>query len=847
MTNAVTHLFDSFRPKHYELELSPNRNSMTFIGRVRIKGFLSEASNAITLHAHGLEVNKAHIDAQNAKSSIKTDSSELIIAVDDTLEAGEHTIEVAFSGTITEQMHGMYPCNFEQDGTQKQIIATQFESHHAREVFPCIDEPAAKATFQLTLTSPSGEAVISNTPIESQQEQNGQLVTTFETTPKMSTYLLAFAYGQLEYKEAKTSSGVTVRTWATAEHVEHTQFALDVAVRTLEFYDKYFDTPYPLKKCDHIALPDFAAGAMENWGCITYRESALLVDDEHTSLSDKQWVALVVAHELAHQWFGNLVTMEWWNDLWLNEGFASWVEYLAVDTLFPEWEMWTQFVTTDFMRGQALDSLANSHPIEVAINDPNDIRNIFDAISYNKGASVIRMLHSYLGAEDFQKGLRAYLKEYAYANATTLNLWNSLASASGKPVKDFMSRWTEQTGFPVVTATVEPQSIRLKQTRYMINPRERSKTQDASAWPVPINSIHTDEVFELRELEEEWQTDSTGNAVKLNVDQAGFFMVDYNKEHTAHLATLVAKDKITPLDRLGVLNDTFQLAKAGFSSATEALIFLKAFSNEDNAAVWDVIASQLGALRRTMGDDEMYNHLKPFAQKLAAKQAERLGWDQRDDDSHFDKLLRPTVLSMASFGEDAAVVKEALRRFDSMKKPGDEHPDIRAAIYGTAVREHNNRETFDKLCAMHQNVNSSHEKQSLAGAITGFKDEALIHEALEMIKSPAVKPQDAVHWLAYSFSNRHAKDITWRWMTDEWPWISEQFGSDIMTISYFPRIAGNAFSSKEMEEKFKTFFSTAPTTGIDRAVRQGLETIEWQTDWRERDHDKVVAFLRNQL
>ncbi len=830
----VKHLYKSLKPKSYKIELGLDPDKLSFGGRVLISGILTSDSNEVTLHTADLKIRSAKINNFDVTTKTSKKEDELTLRSDLKFKSGKIDIEITYSGKINENMHGIYPSNFAHEGKNKILIGTQFESHHAREAFPCVDEPNAKATFDLSLTTPLENEVVANTPVKSEESSNNKKTTVFDTTPVMSTYLLAFVFGDMSYIEAETKNNVQVRAYATPENTEHTQFALDVAVKCLDFFDEYFEIPYPLDKCDLLALPDFAAGAMENWGCLTFRESALLVDEKNTSLGSKQWVALVVAHELAHQWFGNLVTMEWWTDLWLNEGFASWVEYLAVDELFPDWKMWEQFVTDDFMRGQGLDSLANSHPVEMSIGDPNEIRSIFDAISYNKGASIIRMLHAYMGPEDFRKGLAHYLDKHKYANAKTSDLWNALEDKSDKKIANFMTAWTSQTGFPVVKATFSDSKFELSQSRYLISPIELKKVKKSDTWPIPLDTNYSSESTLFDNEHGNWNI-KTKQPTKLNSDQTGFYMVSYDSDSIKHFAGSVAKGKMNTLDRLGLLNDSFQLAKAAQGKTTDALKLLDSFDGESEGVVWDIMAGQLAALRATMETEELRELMKPYVAELVEPQLKRLGWDKNDSESHIDTLLRPTILSQASFTENRAVVKEALSRFSSMEKPEDQDPDIRGIVYATAVRELNDKATFDKLVKFYKNSSSAQEKVTLSSAITGFKHTDLIEKALSMIKSKDVRLQEVAYWIAYSFMNRHAKEQTWVWLKENWQWLEDKFGKDIMTIQSFPKYAGKVFSSKEFAAEFREFFDSVDTAGIERPIEQSLETILLLVDWKERD------------
>lgn len=835
----VPRLFAGFAPKNYQLSIELNPDHKKFSGTVTIRGAKTgRPSKRLTFHQKGLKVSDAAIIRHDKKTGDQTidvarinlqkSYDEVRLHTDKNLFPGEYTITLSFSGAITDPMNGLYPCYFTHDKKDKMLLATQFESHHAREVFPCIDEPEAKATFDLTLVTPDDKLnVLANTPILSQEIKDKRTVTTFETTPIMSTYLLAFVHGDIGLKEAKTQRGTIVRTYATPDNVQFTDFALDVAVRTLDFYEDYFGIPYPLEKCDMIALPDFASGAMENWGLITYREQCMLVDPKNTSLGTKQYVAMVVAHELAHQWFGNLVTMQWWTDLWLNEGFASWIEYMAVDHLFPDWQMWTQFIADEQQAALKLDALDNTHAIEAPINHPDEIRSIFDAISYNKGASIIHMLHGYLGAEDFRDGLRAYLSEHAYKNTVTNDLWSALEKSSGKPVKSFMHAWTSLPGFPLLKVD----NKHLHQERfYMVKPEKASH----DTWPIPLLGGP-----EAAERLDAHRASHSAHMQKLNRGQSGFYRTLYTPEVLAALTDSVAE--FEPLDRLGLLADSFETAKAGYGSAVESVKLLEKYTEEDNAAVWDIIAGNIGELRRVMDSDELREAIKPLIVKLTTRQLERLGFDEKPADSHFDKLLRPTILGMAASADEPTTLRWCLDTFAQAKKTEDIHPDLRGVVFTTAAR-HGDKKVFDKLLAFHDSTDLSEERTTIAAALTAFEDPALIDRALSLIDTATVRRQDAMYWVAYSFMNRHAKRATWEWMKDKWPWLDKELGSD---LSFYrtPVYAARSFSEESFRKEYDEFFATHSQPVLERSIKQGAEMLDWQISWKRRDLKGLLTHL----
>lgn len=888
MSKSVKRLFEQFKPKHYLIDIKVDTDKNTFSGAVIINGQKSgRPSQRLTLHQNGLKVTGAHLTKHDKKgdSNITIDRINLHNSFDevrlhakDMLYPGNYTVRLEFSGKITNQMNGLYPCFFKDEGVEKRLFATQFESHHAREVFPCIDEPEAKAVFELSLTHPADVTVLSNTPIakqskvtshqssvtrkksDGQETEDKRLTTTFEPTPHMSTYLLAFVFGELGFLEAKTKSGTVVRTYATKANVELTDFALDIAVKCLEFYEDYFGIAYPLEKCDLIALPDFASGAMENWGCITFREQALLVDPKNSTLSTKQYVALVVAHELAHQWFGNLVTMRWWTDLWLNEGFASWIEYLATDHLFPDWDVWTQFIVDEQQQALKLDALENTHPIEVPVNHPDEIRTIFDAISYSKGASVINMLHKYLGADDFKVGLREYLAKHKYSNTNTVDLWESLEEVSGKPVREFMHAWTATPGFPLLEVNVNEKGVHVSQKRFFTNPNHEELPEQS--WPIPLLHHAKGYPSSLNKTSDHYDHIASTD-LKFNLGQNGFYRTTYNATHLQTLGHAIDKGKLSNTDRLGLLNDLFEASKAGLNDTAIALHFLKHFTSEHDYPVWDSIAAALGGLRLVMGDDELRENMKPYIRNLVAAQLERLGWDAPATEPHFDKLLRPIILGLASSADEPTIVKHCLKLFDRiseaedvapqlretttrsrMKRGVDIDPDLRGTVFGTVARLGGQAE-FDKLVKMHHSSLLTEEKTTLAAAITGFRQPKQYKQALELISSKEVRLQDVSYWIAYSFLNRHARKDTWLWLKDNWDWLDKNMGSDL-SFYRMPIYAARVFSDESFIHEYKEFFLPKMSPALDRSYKQGLEMIQWQSAWKKRSIDEVKTFFAAQ-
>jgi aminopeptidase N len=450
------------------------------------------------------------------------------------------------------------------------------------------------------------------------------------------------------------------------------------------------------------------------------------------------------------------------------------------------------------------------------------------------------MLHDYLGPDSFRDGLRLYLKQHAYGNTDTADLWTALEDVSHQPVKSFMSSWTRQPGFPVVRATVDYEHISLEQERFYLNPSSKKDVQ--AVWPIPLNASQPLQIAAFNEKSGQMPLPTEPRSLMLNRNHAGFYRVVYNSTHLVQLAEGIKAGRVSALDRLGLLSDTFEAAKANYLGTAEALKLLESYVNEDNALVWDIIAANLSSVRGVMDDESLRESMKPYVRKLVAVQLERLGWDERPDDSHFDKLLRPTILAMASVADEPSVVAEAHLRFKNASRPEDIAPDLRGIVYGTVARI-GGMDEFNKLLAMHNSTPSSEERVTLASALTSFKQPEIIEKALKLITTETVRLQDAGYWVAYSFMNRHAKLQTWDWMVANWGWLEENLGKDL-SFHRMPNYAARAFSDVDFLPKYKKFFSSVKTPALERSINQGIETIEWQSAWKSRDLKLIKAFFK---
>lgn len=841
---------ENVRPAHYHLTLAPDLKTFTFEGGVAIDIEVLEETSEITLHAADLSIDTAKIASRTFSSESRAikfneEAQTVILGFEKTLPKGNYRLSIPFKGVLNDKMCGFYRSSYKVDGEERFMAVTQFEATDARRAFPCWDEPAIKATFTVSIYVPKNLQVLSNMPLWGTSDLGSDKLVVFEKTPPMSTYLLAFAVGELESIETATVRGLPIRVWTTPGKVEQGRFALDVAKRSIEFFEEYLGVPYSLPKLDLLAVPDFASGAMENWGLITFRENALLYDPEKSAISAKQYVASTVVHENIHElYFGNLVTMKWWDDLWLNEGFATWFESLCVNHLFPEWDIWTQFVSSDYASALAADGLLCTHPIEVEVNNPAEIGEIFDAISYEKGACVIRMLVEYLGEDVFKKCLKAYFGHFAYANASTDDLCAVFEGVSGKPVKSFMDGWIKQAGYPVVTAKQYRSGfVILEQERFLSQGGILSREDERKRWIVPLD-IGLEGLKEPRRVVLSDKSDQLRFGVgdkwlKVNKGQGAFCRAHYESELLRRLYKPIAGGELPPIDRFGILNDVFYNARAGRIATSELFSLLPYYKGERNYAVWQGILGILWSLDDLLFGTDVSKKLTYFSLSLMDRIGQRVGWDPNENEPHTEKLLRSAVLrGLGNLANDPATALEANKRFKSGASP-----DLKEAVYGI-VAAHGGEDRYQSLLDMYRASNLSEERVRILRALGKFRSTDLVRAALEFSLSGEVRPQDAIFIMGSAGANAHGRNQAWRFLQENWEVLNKRYaeGGLFLLQSVIGAICGD-FVSEDKADEIEKFFAEHPAPSAKRAIEKSLERIRMNARWLVRDLDSIREFF----
>uniref|UniRef100_S4RRJ8 Aminopeptidase n=1 Tax=Petromyzon marinus TaxID=7757 RepID=S4RRJ8_PETMA len=850
-------------PLNYALTLKPDVKDSTFEGREEILLEVKQPTGQIVMNCADIDINTASYIPEGGEEinatgfNYQNEDEKVALSFPSTLEPGSGMLKIEFVGELNDKMKGFYRSKYTAAcGEARYAAVTQFEATDARRAFPCWDEPGIKATFDVTLIVPQDRVALSNMNVLERKphEADPELVEVrYARTPIMSTYLLAFVVGEFDFVEARSSDGVLVRVYTPLGKSEQGKFALEVATKTLPFYKDYFNVPYPLPKIDLIAIADFAAGAMENWGLVTYRETALLVDPKNSSSASKQWVALVVGHELAHQWFGNLVTMEWWTHLWLNEGFASWIEYLCVDHCFPEFDIWTQFVSTDYAPALELDALDNSHPIEVPVGHPSEVDEIFDAISYSKGASVIRMLHDYIGDEDFKKGMNMYLTKFQHKNAATEDLWESLEQASGKPVAAVMSSWTKQMGFPVLHVYSEHQGesctlhisqkkfcaggcFKGNQTIYFVMPEnDCSSYFNRPCYPKQEHTYMPCKVCHIlipRRSEETIIT-SAGEKGIMKPEFLTFILYSMTSA-------------LTPSSLTSTLSsDHYLVARAGVVSTVDVLKVLEAFVNEPNYTVWSDISCSLTALSSLLSNTDFYQVFQDFTIDIFAPLGQRIGWDPKPGEGHLDTLLRSLVLGKLGKAGHGPTVEEARRRFREHVDGKHLLPaDLRGPVYVTVLK-HGDASTLDTMLKMHKQTDMQEERVRIERVLGAVATAELLQKVLAFAMSDEVRSQDTVFVLGgVSGGSKLGRSMAWKFVQDNWSELHNRYQGGFL-LARLVKLTTEGFASEKKAQEIKAFFTAHPAPAAERTVQQSCENILLNGAWLKRDAESVHLYLQH--
>ena len=840
---AVEHYIKQFVPEHYDLFLDLSRETKTFSGKVTITG--QAKSDRISLHQKDLEIASVEVAGQARPFTVDNENEALHIEL---AEAGQVEFVLAFSGKITDNMTGIYPSYYTVDGVKKEVLSTQFESHFAREAFPCVDEPEAKATFDLALRfdQAEGELALSNMPEIDVENRKETGIWKFETTPRMSSYLLAFVAGDLQGVTAKTKNGTLVGVYSTKAHpLSNLDFSLDIAVRSIEFYEDYYGVKYPIPQSLHIALPDFSAGAMENWGLVTYREVYLVVD-ENSTFASRQQVALVIAHELAHQWFGNLVTMKWWDDLWLNESFANMMEHVCVDAIEPSWNIFEDFQTSGVPAALKRDATDGVQSVHVEVSHPDEINTLFDgAIVYAKGSRLMHMLRRWLGDADFAKGLHAYFEKHQYSNTIGRDLWNALGQASGRDVAAFMDSWLEQPGYPVLTVKVENDVLKISQKQFFIGEHEDKDR----LWVVPLNSNWKGlpDTLETESIEIPGYAALLANnktALRLNTENTAHYITDYQGELLD--AVLADLSKLDNTSKLQIVQERRLLAEAGQVSYADLLPVVDQLAKEESYLVVSAVAQVIVALERFIDEGTQTEHdFKALVAKLSRHNYERLGLEAKVGEADEDELVRQMAVSMMIRSNDEGASQAASQIFAAHKENLTSLPAAtRAQILINEIKHHESKELVETYLDLYTHATDAVFKRQLAAALAYSTDEANIQMLIGTWKDKfVVKPQDLSAWYLQFLGHQATQETVWTWARENWEWIKAALGGD-MSFDSFVIIPARTFKTAERLAEYKAFFEPQLSDlALSRNIGMGIKEIAARVDLINREKAAVEAVI----
>ncbi|MBI2662771.1 M1 family metallopeptidase [Candidatus Woesearchaeota archaeon] len=819
-------------PSHYLLHFHPNLKTFKFSAQTEITVQVKKLTKIITLHSKELKITTVLIQQNNSvqKAKIKLDvkKEELALTFSKSIK-GHAKLLFTYTGKHNNGMYGFYRSQYTVKGKKSYLLTTQFESASARAAFPCFDEPVFKATFDVLITTEKNLFTISNMPIKKELDIKTKKQVIFQTSPKMSTYLLYLGIGNFSYISAQTKHTL-IRVITTHDQIKYAHLALAYTKKFLDFFEKYFQIPYPLPKLDLIAIPDFASGAMENWGAITFREIALL-GDEHTSVVVKQNIAITISHELVHQWFGNLVTMQWWDDLWLNESFATYMSYKAVDHYYPEWELPLQYYEDTINNALNADQLCSTHPINVDVKTPGEVAEIFDHISYDKGGSVLHMLEHFVSEKVFRAGLYKYLKKYSYQNATKYDLWNSIQQVYKKNnLSKIMQTWINQPGYPLITVKQLADSYQLTQQTFSLIPSESNEK-----WLIPINYQNnvTPSTFLMQERKHLLKDKSPW--LKLNTDQHGFYRVKYDTDMLPALGGLLKEKKLSLLDSAGLESDLFSLTLAGEYSLEHYLQFLERYCLDSSYPLNFGVSSHLGYLFRLTYHKDIFIRIKNVSIKFHAQQLEKIGWHHTANESNTNTMLRSLAIANLGLANHNPTLTKINQLFSQLKDKQPLDANIRGVVYNLIAWQ-GSPEIYDYLLDRYKKETLPEENRKLLRALGMFHNKELLKKSLHLSQSSTVRLQDSFVIPLSVSMNPNSGSLIWHWTKDHWSGLLKKHDHGTHMLSNMVHnlsIISDLPTRKEIEIFFKN--KKNYRDDIKMVIKQTLEQIDININFLRRN------------
>jgi len=834
-------------PSRYDIRLEPDLDAATFAGQETIAITVSEPVSEILLNAAELAIQSVRVqtadgEAVEGSATVDEATERARLAFPRPIPSGEHRLTLGFTGVLNDRLHGFYRSTYKDAaGVSHTIAATQFEATDARRGFPCWDEPACKAVFGVTLVVPESLAAISNTRVTGESPAGpGQKAVVFADTIRMSTYLVAFVVGELEATPPVMVGPTPLRVWCVPGKLHLARFALDIGAFALDFFERYYGLPYPGDKLDMLAIPDFAAGAMENLGAITYRETALLVDETAASHTERERVADVVAHEIAHMWFGDLVTMLWWNGIWLNEAFATFMELLAVDAWKPEWKRWTTFGVSR-AAAMSVDGLHHTRPIEFEVRAPRDCEAMFDLLTYEKGASVLRMLEQHLAGEVFRDGVRLYLERHRFGNAETTDLWKALGAAARLPIPEVMDGWIFRPGYPLVIVEPDGTGIKLGQRRFTYLPAERPTPE---RWQIPVRvraSVKRGFVDKPILLGDEDLTVSLPAApdwVVVNAGGHGFYRVQYAAPLLRKMTG--ALKKLAPIERFNLVSDGFALAQAGLMTAPDYLDLTARFGEETDRNVWAAITGSWVYVNRVIALDQRPDLEALVRQRLAAT-LERLGWEAQPGEDELERQLRADLLrTVGTLGNDPATQERARALYTRYRE--DESAvdaDVLPAVIAIVAAAGGESE-YDEFLQRFKAARTPQEEHRYLYALAAFRPPELVHRTLEKTTGGEVRSQDAPFLMRALLVGVHSRSLAWEYLQANWETMAKQYPGSAYRRMYE---GVTALVSPDWERQVAEFFTSRKIVLGGKTLEQYLEQLRIAVRFQEREGAALGAYL----